>query len=301
MFNSYTSSHTAQYKTNTNERGKILNVELVSMATELNRIVDCMMIRYGFTGTNLEFIDTDKLILDEKFLSTYIKCKSDFESLGICINRHSLDVLVNIQKELKIRKGKARYEAALKAGVEGEQLLSHKVKYLPSNDYSVFTNKGQHMYIKFNDLSNEVDCMVLSRNQRRLFVLESKYWHGTLHRYSNQCWKRTSSNNTEYEIPSPFSQLENYQRLLEQLLSDYDILVSPILVLTNPVGGQFIDDSIEPCKYPIIHLYDLLDHIDSYLDRTPMDDDEYYGAISFLTEHIDYGLAEYDDSPNSAE
>ncbi len=267
------------------DRPEPIDNNLFCMAQELHRIVYFMVIRYGITGRHLEYSTTERLEADEQFLSRYVDGRDHFRTLGTDINRHSQLLLENIRKELKSRRGRARYEAALKSGLEGELQLHHKVSYLPQKDFKIFGNPGQHMYVHFNALHNELDCMVLSRKQKRLFLIESKKWAGTLYHHSDDTWESLVSGK-RIKRKSPFLQLQDHERLLGNLLDGYGITISPVLVITDPLG-RFVNENPDSLEYPVLRLVELLKHLESY-GGDVMANDEFDIVVKLISESIDF-------------
>ena len=257
--------------------------KLVSMAEQLNDWAWLISRRNAF---GLFVTDSDsQLDEDIAFLRQYIYARPCFLKNGTDIIPDAVFVCQRLEAAREARIKRKKHQKAHEKGVAGEQRLYHKIDYLPKESYHTIFDSQKHLYVHFENLSNELDCIVVSKQQRRVFILESKCWQGELRLQSDGRCKIVYPDHTIKNRPSPFSQVDEHRRLLEMILKKFDVAVTPIIVLTD-FDSTFICEG--NAEYPVRRLDDLLKTIESYDYGNPMSDDEYSKVLSQLSEHINF-------------
>lgn len=257
--------------------------KLVPVADQLNDWAWFISRRYA-SGLFITGPDS-QLDEDIEFLRQYIYARPCFLKIGTDIIPDAVFVCKRLEAAREARVKKRKYQKAFEKGLAGEQRLYHKIAYLPRESYHAIFDSQKHLYVHFENLINELDCIVVSKQQRRAFILESKCWQGELRLQSDGRCKVVYPNHTLKNRPSPFSQVDEHRRLLEMILDKFDIAITPIIVLTDYNSTFSCDGN---AKYPVRRLDELLETIESYDCGNPMSDDEYSEVLSQLSEHINF-------------
>lgn len=192
-----------------------------------------------------------------------------------------------IVEELRFRENQRVKKEITEAGKKGEQAVRYCLQHLPREDYKLIpVEEGNPLILESEGLQvrHEYDSIVVSRSGN-VFVVESKYFSGTLTKTPKGNWARKKGGSVVPEKKNPMIQLEYQCRALQDILKDFDVKVCPILCVSNILGHISVSDS----KYPVVLLENLLDCIESVESgETKLSDMDFENILATLEQHRIY-------------
>lgn len=188
--------------------------------------------------------------------------EKDFGENYLSILREKMELF---EEQVKIRQEQA-YVEARKRGQTGEKEVDYALKWLDKSYITVPKILNKKLGIEtidlynpgFTDESQEYDHIVIGK--QGVFVIETKYYSGTLIIDSNGNWVRIKKDGVHVGERNPFQQMDRHIKLLKSFLQE-DVPINGLICMAHP---EIIIEGVENSSVPLVKSDLLVKYIENY-------------------------------------